>query len=793
MKTAFTEGEINMAWYNNLKFWSGQEMETKNPSDGSIWSVGSPLTSVSEYNSTQEYINAYGNVGWVYACVSRISSAIADADWHLYEKGKEDEKIIDHPVLDLLHFVNPYHTGMEMMEQTQTYIDLVGEAFWMIIKDRAGRPSEMWVINPNKIKVVPHDTEYIAGYVYQNGQDQIPLETENIIHIKLPNPKNPYRGVSPVASIMSDVEAERFSSSYNRSFFQNSASPNGVISFDGTLTDAQYERLRYEWNNQHRGVNNAHKVAILEGGASWQGNQVSQRDMQFMGLRQMNRDVILGAFGMPLSILGISETVNRANAESSEFTFSRWVVRPRLQRIRAKLNEQFVPMFGNEKLVLTFTDPVPQNVERNLSVADTGFKSGYVTRNEAREKLGLPAVEGGDIFLTPLSSYPESADDENDDDITENPNDPTTPTEPTAPEVPEPNENEDTEGDEVETDDEKMTSEYKVKATEFEVGRWKSFEKGLTKLERESEVVVADYLKNLEEQILSLDFYDIKFEEKLSRLRIDNREKTQKMIQDIYISGMEKGGKETQDNIMRRVRQRSYKPLTKQDPSIDDFAMQYSFDFDLDDDRIKTIVQNRSDAVQKLMDQTTYVKVASKVNQGIINGDSIEQVASKIQATGLFDKKRAMLIARTETVSSLNAGHIEASRQSGVVKGKRWLTAVDGLERESHGRADGQERKLDELFDLDMERVQAPAMGSEPSENLNCRCTMIEILDIERISRNFAKPDSNKKFVYPINEARCTKCKKLLAKKVSGIAYIWCQRCKHELKFDSDLGTTDIV
>ena len=34
-----------------------------------------------------------------------------------------------------------------------------------------------------------------------------------------------------------------------------------------------------------------------------------------------------------------------------------------------------------------------------LVVADTGFKSGYVTRNEAREKLGLPAVEGGDIFL----------------------------------------------------------------------------------------------------------------------------------------------------------------------------------------------------------------------------------------------------------------------------------------------------------------------------------------------------------------------------------------------------------
>ena len=149
------------------------------------------------------------------------------------------------------------------------------------------------------------------------------------------------------------------------------------------------------------------------------------------------------------------------------------------------------------------------------------------------------------------------------------------------------------------------------------------------------------------------------------------------------------------------------------------------------------------------------------------------------------------MIARTETVSSLNAGHIEASNQSGVVKGKRWLTALDGNERESHARASGQERKLNELFDLDMEQVMAPGMGAEPSENLNCRCTMIEILDTDRIGRSVEA--DVQKFVYPINEARCPKCKKLLAKKVSGIAYIWCQRCKHELKFNSETGKSAIV
>ena len=397
-----------MAWYNKINTFL--KTEEKAPGlDNSLfqnYTVGGTLSNV----TPGDYVSAYGQVGWVFACVSRIASAVAETNWRLYkvnETNKEKEEIISHPVLSLFDFVNEYTTGLEMMEQTQTFIDLLGEAFWLIIRDRANRPAELWAINPNKIKVVPHSKDYIAGYVYVNGQEKIPLEKSEVIHIKLPNPNNPYRGQSPIASIMSDIEAEKFSSQYNKSFFQNSAEPSGVINFEGTLTDSQYERLRYQWNEQHQGVSRSHKVAILEGGATWQGKTVNQRDMQFKDLRLMNRDVILGAYGMPLHILGISESVNRANAEASEYTFSRWVLKPRLHRIRAKLNEQFIPMFG-ENLYFDYDSPVPEDVQRNLSVADTGFKSGYITRNEARTLVGLDSVRNGDVFMMPLASVPEN-------------------------------------------------------------------------------------------------------------------------------------------------------------------------------------------------------------------------------------------------------------------------------------------------------------------------------------------------------------------------------------------------
>ena len=60
-------------------------------------------------------------------------------------------------------------------------------------------------------------------------------------------------------------------------------------------------------------------------------------------------------------------------------------------------------MYG-KNIVIDYDTPIPADIDRNLTIADQGFKSGYVSRNEARAKVGLQAIDGGDVFLEPLSS-----------------------------------------------------------------------------------------------------------------------------------------------------------------------------------------------------------------------------------------------------------------------------------------------------------------------------------------------------------------------------------------------------
>jgi SPP1 gp7 family putative phage head morphogenesis protein len=113
--------------------------------------------------------------------------------------------------------------------------------------------------------------------------------------------------------------------------------------------------------------------------------------------------------------MGITENVNRANAEAGDYTYARWIVTPRLKRLQGKLNEQYLPLFPNsQNLILIPENVIPQSKEENRMLAESGVKTGYMTINEAREIQGLdPVIEStGDVLMTPLGAYPMSINEE---------------------------------------------------------------------------------------------------------------------------------------------------------------------------------------------------------------------------------------------------------------------------------------------------------------------------------------------------------------------------------------------
>ena len=359
--------------------------------------------------TTEDFLRAYGEIGWLYAVVFRIALGCGEVKWRLYNGSDRSERtqVEKHPVLNLLDQINPFQTSNEFIELHTVYQDLVGECFWVLNYNALGEPAEIWIPYPNKMSIVPDKNKFVKGYIYGYGAEAIPFDTNEVIHFKYPNPLNQYRGFGPAQSIGIDLDAELYSGQWNRNFFYNSARPDGVIQFDYNLSDEQFEKLKKQWSEKYKGVSKAHQVALLEGGGKFLQIQNTVKDMDFSQLKRLNRDMILGVYGMPQSVMGISENVNKANAEAGDYTFARWIVKPRLDRIRNKLNEQLIPKFRRaENLELDYEEVVPETIEQKMLLAESGIRAGYLTINEARKLRGLDPLPNGDVLLVPLNLIP---------------------------------------------------------------------------------------------------------------------------------------------------------------------------------------------------------------------------------------------------------------------------------------------------------------------------------------------------------------------------------------------------
>lgn len=330
------------------------------------------LPAMPNSNMTVE-LRSMGTVGTLFAIVNKTSNGTAQQCWHLYKKARpgqlpeEREEVLSHWALDLWNAPNPFYTRQELIETGQQHNDLTGEA-WLVVKRRGGLPIGIWPVRPDRIEVIPDAQDFIRGYIYRGPEGElVPLNTEDVIQIRTPDPMSPFRGMGPVQAVLTDIDSARLAAEWNRNFFYNSAEPGGIVEVNKRLSDGDFRRLVARWGEQHKGVAQAHRVAILEEG-KWVDRKYTNRDMQFTELRNLSGEMIREAFGFPTPLLGTVTDVNRANAEAAEVVFAKWLLVPRLERWKQALNVNYLPMFGATTRGLEFDYDSP--VEEDKEAAD---------------------------------------------------------------------------------------------------------------------------------------------------------------------------------------------------------------------------------------------------------------------------------------------------------------------------------------------------------------------------------------------------------------------------------------
>ncbi|MCX4703875.1 phage portal protein [Streptomyces sp. NBC_01373] len=335
--------------------------------------------------SAESQMRAMSAVGTLFAIVDCTSNATALVDWKLYRKAKSGRKedrveVTSHAALDLWNKPNPFMPRQEFVEAQQQHFDLTGEAWWVIARHPGvNLPLEMWPVRPDRMAPVPDRDSFLSGYIYTSPDgEQIPLGLDEVIQLRRPNPLDPYRGLSPVLSILPDLDTSRYAAEWARAFFLNSAQPGGIIEVPVHLQDTEFDEMRERWAEQHKGVNNAHRVAIIEHGAKWADRTISQRDMQFVELRGATRDAVREAYRISKTAIGDFEDINRASALAAKSWFAEQQTIPRLERIKGALNFELLPMYGATAAGLEFDYEPPTAPDPEVEALQLTARSGAV-------------------------------------------------------------------------------------------------------------------------------------------------------------------------------------------------------------------------------------------------------------------------------------------------------------------------------------------------------------------------------------------------------------------------------
>lgn len=383
---------------------------------------------------TSELIAAYNNIPRLRSIIGKMSESVASAQWKAWYRAKGKgvnsagkipgqttltKKSLDtarmkatmdgtlrevdtHPLLDLLEYGNPAIDGFSLMYLTNVYLDLVGEAFWVISISDNGTPLALWPVPPNWVQSTPTGER---PFFRVNNQD---IPEDDVVWFKVPDPVDPYgRGSGVGMSLGDELDTDEYAAQLSKAVFYNHAIPKGILSVKD-IDDEEAKAFQKKLEQRYGGPRKAGRVLVTPGDLSYKRLDQSFDELQMIELRTWIRNLLQQTYGIPPEIVGVIESSNKATIIAAEHIMAKHITMPRLERIRRPIQTQLAPLYDN-RLILDYESPIDADhvIRKELMIAVPWAYTVNQFQDEANfEGFG----EAGEYRMVPMNMLPQQAD-----------------------------------------------------------------------------------------------------------------------------------------------------------------------------------------------------------------------------------------------------------------------------------------------------------------------------------------------------------------------------------------------
>lgn len=332
---------------------------------------------------------------------------------------------VEHPMLALIQRPNAFYGDIALWGATILSWAIAGNAYWLILRNRGGKPAELWyvphwMIEPRATAAYAADEggAFIDHYLYSpGGGEQFRLDVEDVIHFRNGlDPRNLRKGLSPLDGVIREIFADLESSNFVASLLRNMGVPGVVISpKSGAIVANEDVDATKSWFKQAFGGDNRGGPLVMGAPTDVQPYGFNPQQMNLSEARDVAEERVCACLGVPAAVVGFGAGLQqtKVGATMKELRQLAWHngVLPMGRQFADELQRSLLPLFAQavrpEQLeVFWDTDNVPalqededKQIERKLKE----LAAGAITLFDYRSETGREADDSHKIYLRPIA------------------------------------------------------------------------------------------------------------------------------------------------------------------------------------------------------------------------------------------------------------------------------------------------------------------------------------------------------------------------------------------------------
>lgn len=352
----------------------------------------------------------------VFACVRVLAESVGQLPLKVFRRLPNGGRVVDdqHPLYPLLHELpNPELTAYEFRVALQGHLALWGNAYAEVERDGFGRITGLWPLRPDRMTVTRNEQKQrVWLYRLPDGSDvkwtwaQPTRQPAPILHLRGFGPDG-FLGYSPLQLLKEPIGLTLATEEYGARLFSNSATPRGLLSSPNRLSPEAATRLKNSWEAAHRGLDRAHRVAVLEEGISWQAIGLNAEDAQFLQTRKFQLGEIARIFRIPPHFIGDLERATFSNIEQQGLEFVQHTLMPWLVCWEQACARDLLSVkgFATHQIRFVVNGLLRGDIASRYQAYAVGRQWGWLSADDIRELEDMnPLPSGqGDVYLTPLN------------------------------------------------------------------------------------------------------------------------------------------------------------------------------------------------------------------------------------------------------------------------------------------------------------------------------------------------------------------------------------------------------